>query len=226
MKAKKWMTGLMAAVLLLCCAVMGGCAQKEKSSVKTDEDKMLASLTEDQFPVATITFKGYDTPVVVRLDPTHALNTVKNFIYLAESDFYTNKTIHRVTDFCIQGGSTSGESGAVPEYHIEGEFSENGYDNPLTHERGTISMARAADFDSASTQFFICTKKVSALDGKYAAFGTVLSGMNTVLAISMMPHDGSNGSRDGKPLDDIVIASVKVDTKGITYPAPEKKSAK
>ena len=218
MKKLHTVGGLLLIVALL-CSMFSGC---NTQSTPSPEDEIILNLTEDQYPEATITFEGYSEPVVVRLDPVHALNTVKNFISLAQSGYYDGLTIHRVTNFCIQGGSKNGDGTGGPGYTIKGEFTSNGFDNPLKHEKGTISMARTSENDSADSQFFICTRAASSLDGEYAAFGEVIDGMYIVLAIAQAPHDSSNGSEDGKPLEDIVISSIEIDTKGITYPEPNK----
>ncbi len=161
-------------------------------------------------PIATIQIEGYDKPIVVELYPEEALNTVKNFITLANGGFYNGLIIHRVEpDFVIQGGSSDGEGGkgatmrwidesiekdsdADKEYMIVGEFIRNGYDNNLKHEKGTVSMARAtygADaitegYNSAGSQFFISLRDEPSLNGSYAAFGKVIDGMDTAIEIS------------------------------------------
>ena len=112
--------------------------------------------------------------------------TVRNFVYLAEHDFYDGLTFHRVIPgFMIQGGSTDGLGYEGSENTIKGEFSANDVDNDISHERGVISMARTGQSkDSASSQFFICQADSTYLDGSYAAFGRVTDGMDVVDAIS------------------------------------------
>ena len=120
----------------------------------------------------------------VKLDREKAPITVDNFLKLVEEDFYDGLTFHRVVEgFMIQGGDPNGDGTGHSEERIKGEFAENGYDNPISHTRGTISMARSEDPDSASCQFFIMHENGFSLDGKYAAFGTVVSGMEVVDAI-------------------------------------------
>ncbi|OCS85046.1 peptidylprolyl isomerase [Caryophanon tenue] len=169
-------------------------------------------------PVVTITMEN-DAQIIVELDPTIAPNTVANFIALAEDDFYDGTTFHRVIpDFMIQGGDPEGTGMGGPDYAIEGEFTNNGFDNELKHERGVISMARSNDPDSAGSQFFIMTADAESLDGEYASFGHVLEGMDVVDAIVNTPRD----ERD-KPLEAQVMKTVEVDTKGFDYPEPVKK---
>lgn len=204
-------------------------------------------------PVATIKVEGYDEPIVVELYPDQALNTVKNFIKLANNEFYNGLIVHRVEkDFVIQTGDPKGtgqggptlsaidssvekDSTADKEYSINGEFSKNGYDNNLKHERGVISMARTdysaevleEGYNSAGSQFFICLKDTPSLNGSYAAFGRVISGMETVDKISevelAVEKDEKTGTetKTSKPAEDVIISSIIVDTKGVDYGTPE-----
>ena len=120
----------------------------------------------------------------VKLDREKAPITVDNFLKLVEEDFYDGLTFHRVKEgFMIQGGDPNGDGSGYSDERIKGEFAENGYDNPISHTRGTISMARSEDPNSASCQFFIMQENGFSLDGKYAAFGTVVEGMEVVDAI-------------------------------------------
>jgi len=111
-------------------------------------------------------------------------------------------------NFMIQGGSTDGIGIAGSDKRIKGEFSSNGVNNPISHTRGTISMARAGDPNSASSQFFICDRDSLFLDGQYAAFGKVTSGMEVVDKIADTPVIDNNGTveRDNQP----IINSVKI----------------
>ena len=141
---------------------------------------------------ADIVVKDYGT-ITVELDAEAAPKTVENFVSLAESGFYDGLTFHRIMDgFMIQGGDPNGDGTGGSGETITGEFSANGYDNPLSHTRGTISMARSSDYDSASSQFFIMQEDTTSLDGQYAAFGHVTSGMEVVDAIC----------EDAQPTDD------------------------
>lgn len=142
--------------------------------------------------VATIKVKDYGT-IQVELDADAAPITVSNFADLANRGFYDGLTFHRIMrNFMIQGGDPNGDGTGGSPREIKGEFSENGVDTGLKHERGTISMARSASMDSASSQFFICDADDDFLDGNYAAFGHVIKGMGVVDAIA----------KDAKPIDD------------------------
>ncbi len=164
-------------------------------------------------PVATIKMKGIDTPVIVELYPDTAPNTVANFIELANSGFYDGLTFHRVIPgFMIQGGCPLGNGTGNPGYSIKGEFAQNGFENNLSHTRGVISMARAQAPDSAGSQFFIMHADAFYLDGSYAAFGEVISGMETVDLIA-----GVQTNYMDKPLTDQIIEEIRVDTKGVQY---------
>ena len=138
---------------------------------------------------ATIKIKGYDETIHVELYGNEAPGTVKNFVELAEDGFYDGLTFHRIIEgFMMQGGRNSNYDAET----INGEFTANGFDNPIKHTRGVISMARAASPNSASSQFFIMHANSSHLDGQYAAFGKVVSGMEVVDEIASIPTDYSD----------------------------------
>ncbi len=144
---------------------------------------------------ADITVENYGT-ITVALDAASAPVTVLNFITLAGDGFYDGLTFHRIIDgFMMQGGDPEGTGRGGSDETILGEFAANGYDNPLSHTRGAISMARSQDYNSASSQFFIVQSDSTFLDGEYAAFGYVTSGMEYVDQIckDAKPTDG-NGS--------------------------------
>ena len=123
--------------------------------------------------------------VVLELDPNNAPKTVKNFVGLVEDGFYDGLTFHRVIeDFMIQGGDPNADGTGGSDKTIKGEFSANGHKNSIPHERGVISMGRTQDYDSASSQFFICNADCFGLDGNYAAFGRVVEGMEVIDAIT------------------------------------------
>lgn len=129
---------------------------------------------------ADIVIEDYGT-ITISLNPEYAPETVRNFVSLAESGFYNGLTFHRIIEgFMMQGGDPKGNGFGGSETTITGEFAANGHDNPLSHIRGTVSMARANDPNSASSQFFIVHQDSTFLDGNYAAFGTVTSGMEIV----------------------------------------------
>ena len=170
-----------------------------------------------ELPIATIVVKNYGT-IEAELYPHIAPNTVNNFIYLANSGFYDGLTFHRVIkDFMIQGGDPNGNGTGGPGYSIKGEFSNNNFKNNLKHTEGVLSMARSQNKNSAGSQFFIVTKDQPGLDGDYATFGKVISGMDVVHKIEDVQTDSND-----KPLKSVIIESIKVDTKGIDYPKPDK----
>lgn len=141
------------------------------------------ALEEGVTYTADIEVKDFGT-ITVELDPSAAPVTCANFVELAQSGFYDGLTFHRIIDnFMIQGGDPNGDGTGGSEHNIVGEFSSNGYDNPISHTRGTISMARSNDLNSASSQFFIVREDSTYLDGNYAGFGTVTKGMDVVDAI-------------------------------------------
>lgn len=168
-------------------------------------------------PIVTITMAS-GGQIKVELYPDVAPNTVKNFISLAQKGFYNNLIFHRVIPgFMIQGGDPNGDGTGGPGYGIKGEFTNNGFTNNLKHERGVISMARMQnDPNSAGSQFFIMVDAVPSLDGDYSAFGKVISGMDVVDKIVNSPRD-----QNDKPLQNQVMKSVTVDTKGVNYSEPE-----
>lgn len=170
-----------------------------------------------QIPVATITMQN-GKQIVVELFPQIAPNTVNNFISLAQSGFYNGLIFHRVIrGFMIQGGCPKGNGTGGPGYAIKGEFSQNGFKNNLEHERGVISMARAMNPNSAGSQFFIMHKNAPHLNGAYAAFGKVVSGMDVVDEIANEYTDFND-----RPYEKQIMQSVTVETFGASYPAPQK----
>ena len=141
---------------------------------------------------AEIEIQDYGT-VSLELDGDTAPITVQNFLDLAKAGFYDGLTFHRIIDgFMIQGGDPNGDGTGGSEKTIKGEFSSNGVENGISHKKGVISMARAQDPDSASSQFFIMVEDSPFLDGDYAAFGHVTKGQEIVDKIA----------KDAKPTDD------------------------
>lgn len=129
---------------------------------------------------ALIKVKDYGE-IKVELDSDNAPITVKNFIKLSKDGFYNGLTFHRIIDgFMIQGGDPLKNGTGGSSETIKGEFKNNGVNNTISHKRGVISMARSSDNDSASSQFFIMHKDNTSLDGNYAAFGKVISGIEVV----------------------------------------------
>ena len=134
--------------------------------------------------------------IKVELDADTAPISVTNFVNLAKKGFYDGLTFHRIIDgFMIQGGDPSGDGTGGSDETIKGEFSDNGVENNISHVRGAISMARSSENDSASSQFFIVQSDSTYLDGQYAGFGTVTSGMDIVDKICKdTPVTDSNGT--------------------------------
>lgn len=197
--------GILASFLAGAMALVG-CSQGEMND---DPPKEL--------PIATIVIKNYGT-IEAELYPHIAPNTVNNFISLANSSFYDGLTFHRIIkDFMIQGGDPNGNGSGGPGYSIKGEFTKNKFKNDLKHTEGVLSMARSQNKNSGGSQFFIMTKDSHHLDGQYAAFGKIIKDIDIVHNI----ENTKTGNND-KPEKDIVIESIKVDTKGIKYDAPEK----
>ncbi len=200
----------------VCTAIIAamGCTKNE-SSKESNDDSIVES---GELPIATIVVKDYGT-IEAELYPSKAPNTVNNFISLANSGFYDGLTFHRIIDgFMIQGGDPEGNGTGGPGYSIAGEFSSNGYtENDLKHTDGVLSMARARSKDSAGSQFFIMVGDYNNLDGEYAAFGKVISGLDIVKSISKVATDNND-----KPKKEVVIESITVDTKGVNYPEVEK----
>ena len=170
-----------------------------------------------QNPIVTITMKD-GAIIKAELYPEIAPTSVNNFISLVQKKCYDGLIFHRVIKgFMIQGGCPDGTGMGGPGYSIKGEFAINGFENPLKHTEGVLSMARAQHPDSAGSQFFIMHKTSPHLDGSYAAFGKVIEGMENVNKIAETRTDWSD-----RPLEPQVIASMTVDTFGVDYPEPEK----
>lgn len=152
------------------------------------------------------------------LYPEKAPQSVYNFIDLANHNYYDGLIFHRVIPgFMIQGGCPDGTGMGGPGYCIKGEFFFNGFKNDLRHKRGVLSMARSSSPNSAGSQFFIMHQDAKHLDGQYAAFGKVTSGMDVVDAIAAV----RTGAQD-RPVEEQKIASITVDCKGESYPEPNK----
>lgn len=170
-----------------------------------------------QNPIVTFTMENGDI-IKAELYPEIAPNTVNNFISLISKNFYDGLIFHRVIrGFMIQGGDPEGSGMGGPGYSIKGEFSQNGVENNLKHEKGVLSMARSMHPDSAGSQFFIMHKNSPHLDGAYAAFGKVIEGMEFIDSIAETKTDYSD-----KPMAPQVMKTVAVETFGIDYPEPEK----
>lgn len=204
---KQWSMKLIGGALL-CSLLLSGCANKpaqdsiEDNAAQTQEEQMQdeqAQQTETVTPVAshilTIEMQDYGT-IEAELYENVAPITVANFVSLAESGFYDGLTFHRIiSGFMMQGGDPLGNGTGGAEETIKGEFAANGVQNDLSHVRGVLSMARSSANDSASSQFFIMHADSTHLDGEYAAFGMVTSGMEVVDAIcESTPVEDGNGT--------------------------------
>ena len=169
-------------------------------------------------PIVTIEMQD-GGKITCELYPDIAPQSVYNFISLANAGFYNGLIFHRVIPgFMIQGGCPNGNGMGGPGYCIKGEFEANGFHNDLRHTRGVLSMARAMHPDSAGSQFFIMVGEAGYLDGEYAAFGRLLEGMSAAQDISRVPRSMGND----RPKVQQVIRTIRVDTQGVDYPAPEK----
>ena len=197
-KSKLWIA-IIEGVLLLTVSIIAFAACSKDSAKDTGEQSGMSEQgetkehsgtneqgeTEEQVEqrgqvYADIVIKDYGT-ITISLDAEAAPETVENFISLAESGFYDGLTFHRIIEgFMMQGGDPSGDGTGGSGTTITGEFSANGHVNNLSHTRGTVSMARAKAYNSASSQFFIVHEDSPHLDGEYAAFGKVVSGMEIV----------------------------------------------
>ena len=154
--------------------------------------------------------------IQIELDHQAAPNSARNFAYLVSKGYYDGLIFHRVIrGFMIQGGDPTGTGMGGPGYGIKGEFKANGFPNPLSHKRGVVSMARSMDPDSAGSQFFICDADDEFLDGNYAAFGKVVSGMEVVDKIAK-----TKTNRNDRPLSNVVIE--KAELVGETATEPER----
>ncbi len=183
--------------VVLAAALFAGCAAKpEAPTEEPSSNKPLVEITMEDSGI-----------IKIELDPEAAPISVANFLKLVNEGFYDGLTFHRVVPgFVIQGGDPDGTGMGGSDETIKGEFASNGWENPISHERGVISMARSMDPDSASSQFFITVDDVSdMLDGEYAAFGHVVEGMDVVDKIVGVDRDDND-----KPLKDVVIKSIKV----------------
>ena len=168
---------------------------------------------------ATITMEDGGV-IVLELYPNLAPQSVCNFVHLARQGFYDGLKFHRIMKgFMIQGGCPLGTGTGNPGYSIKGEFSDNGFANDLSHTRGVLSMARSAVFDSAGSQFFIVHGDSTFLDGSYAAFGQVTSGMDVVDKLAATPSESGSGAV--APANMPVIKSITIDD-DVELPEPDK----
>ena len=190
---KKSLALVLVAIFAFSCLMLSGCGGEGNKDSNT----------------AVIDIKDYGK-ITIELDPEAAPITVANFKKLVNEGFYDGLTFHRIIkDFMMQGGDPLGNGTGGSEEEIKGEFSSNGVDNPLSHTRGAVSMARSMMPDSASSQFFIVHKDSIYLDGDYAVFGYVTEGMDVVDKVcnTAKPTDG-NGTISAS--EQPVITSIKL----------------
>ncbi len=190
---KRWMSLLLAA--LLAAALLPALGEETPAATAIPEAPAAAETPAAEHPVICISVKDYGD-IYAELYPDTAPITVANFLKLTGEHFYDGLTFHRIiSGFMIQGGDPLGNGTGGSSEQIKGEFSSNGVENPLKHSRGVLSMARSSLPDSASSQFFIMHADATHLDGNYAAFGQVLSGMWIVDKICQgTPVQDQNGT--------------------------------
>lgn len=222
MKNIKKYLNLITVVVIMSSLVLVGCGNKntqsQGDSTSVTDESSDSKAGNESLPVVTITVENYGV-IQAELYPEIAQNTVNNFISLVKKGFYDNLTFHRIIKgFMIQGGDPKGDGTGGPGYSIEGEFTSNGFANSLKHTKGVLSMARTQDPNSAGSQFFIMTGDAPNLDGQYAAFGKVTSGLDVLEKIQSVKTNSNDA-----PIDKVVIKSITVDTKGVDYKEPKKK---
>ncbi|MDE5737193.1 MAG: peptidylprolyl isomerase [Oscillospiraceae bacterium] len=200
----------MAGILLL----LAGCST-ENENTNSDENQTTQTAPAEENNSVAENNAGADNSVsdenviIITLYPDIAPITCENFENLVSEGFYNGLTFHRVVDdFMAQGGDPQGTGMGGSENTIKGEFSSNGVDNNLSHQRGVISMARSQMNDSASSQFFICYTDCSFLDGNYAAFGEVTQGMEVVDKFLEVPRSLGSDSAISSPNSPITMKEV------------------
>lgn len=174
---KKIFTILGCFVLILALTGCSSTSDKEKKNEKETKEETKYMTGKHNVKIEIEEYGDIE----LELDADVAPITVTNFIDLAKSGFYDGLTFHRIiSGFMIQGGDPLGNGTGGSENKIKGEFNDNGVNNNISHTRGVISMARSKSYDSASSQFFIVHEDSTFLDGQYAAFGHVTSGIDVV----------------------------------------------
>ena len=177
------------------------------------KDKKKEETKAERYVYVKMTVAEYGD-IILKLDSKEAPKTVENFVKLVNEGFYNGLTFHRVIDgFMIQGGDPKADGTGGSGQKIVGEFSANGYKNTIKHKRGVISMARSNAYNSASSQFFIMHDTATHLDGNYAAFGWVISGMDVVDAIvDATAYYGDQSGKISNKSMQAVILEMKVIT--------------
>lgn len=216
--------------ILLASTLLTACSSNKTKNVKedllgidfnTDSNEAELSQYKTENPVVAMYIKNYGT-IVIELYPDIAPNTVANFISLTKSGFYDNNTMHRlVPGFVLQGGDPTGTGTGGPGYTIKGEFSANGFENNLKHEKGIVSMARTSvSNNTAGSQFFIMLGTASYLDGQYAAFGKIIDGWSNIENITK--NEQVQNQETGQLKNNLVIKKTLIDLKGQEYNEVEK----
>ncbi len=211
-------------IILIILLMLISTTSKQGTEVIQDDTsgpKTFEELDDPSNPVATITLKQGEKigTMTFELYPELAPQSVYNFISLANQNYYDGLVMHRlIPDFVIQGGDPEGTGVGGPGYSIRGEFPSNGVETGLTHEKGALAWARSASVDSAGSQFYIVLgDSVDYLDENYAVFGYMIDGEEVLDYLNTVETDS-----DDRPVEEIVIESVQVNTQGETYPEPDK----
>lgn len=216
--------------IILASTLLTACSSNKTKEIKedllgidfnTETNEGELSQYETENPVVAMYIENYGA-IVIELYPDIAPNTVANFISLTKSNFYDNNTMHRlVPGFVLQGGDPTGTGTGGPGYTIKGEFSANGFENNLKHEKGIVSMARTSvSNDTAGSQFFIMLGTASYLDGQYAAFGKVIDGWSNIENI--INNEQVQNQETGQLKNNLVIKKTLIDLKGKEYQEVEK----
>ncbi len=189
--------------------------EQEKALAEAEAKLEASRITYDTIPTGhpVVTLTTADNKAIkIELYPEYAPQTVANFVSLVKSGFYDGLTFHRVVEgFMAQGGDPNGDGTGAAEHTIIGEFAANGFEqNTLKHEKGTVSMARSSLANSGSSQFFICYDTADYLDGQYAAFGKVISGMDVVESFTKVEMQANALGELASPVNPIVIKKATV----------------
>lgn len=200
---KKICALILAFILIIALAGCKNQKNKEEKTIKEEKTEIVKDYN------IVIKIKDYGT-IEATLDGKAAPITVKNFVSLINEKFYDGLTFHRIIKgFMIQGGDPMGNGTGGSDNNIKGEFKANGYNNPISHQRGVLSMARSQDYNSASSQFFIMQKDNTSLDGQYAAFGKVTKGIEIVDKIcDNVKVENNNGTVKDK--NQPIITSIRI----------------
>ena len=203
-------------IIIICVVICIGIINSKKNtssqtneiSENREENKEENDMYSSGIHHATIEVKDYGT-IKLELDADTAPITVSNFAKLVNEGFYDGLTFHRIiSGFMIQGGDPLGDGTGGSDEEIKGEFELNGVKNDISHTRGVISMARAQDYDSASSQFFIVHEDSTFLDGQYAGFGRVTDGIDVVDKIcenTQVEDDNGTVLKENQPVIEKIV---------------------